>query len=245
MSYLLRDNSRHKRGGLGKEISKVLLVCLVLVIIYFMFGKGLATILHSTQKGIGYVLGYYDESVRPLSENSLIQSLKTENEQLRELLDRHPETDSRILGVVIARPPKVPYDALLIDIGLDHELETGDEVYAEMDYSIGTIDQVFPKSAVIRLHSAPGEKIDVLIGTSTIPVVAEGRGGGNFYIKVPKNIMISEGDSITASFNGRPVIVGTAEKVESSDGEAFSYVYFRLPVKLNALHYVQIKKILR
>jgi cell shape-determining protein MreC len=82
------------------------------------------------------------------------------------------------------------------------------------------------------------------VGSSTIPVVAEGRGSGNFYIKVPKNIPIVEGDQIITP-GLRPIVLGTAEHVDTSEGEAFSHIYFKLPVKLNALHYVQIKKNIR
>lgn len=237
MNYLSRDKKRNS----GKEFFRIVLIVIALMLVYVLFSKPLASALHATQKGVGYVLGYYDDPVRPISENTLIQALKNENEQLKEIVGRKTEHDDRLLSVVLSRPPRVPYDSLIIDIGEDHGLQMGDMVYAEMDYSIGRVEVVNSKSSVVKLFSAPGEKIDVLVGSSTIPVVAEGRGAGNFYIKVPKNIPIVEGDQILVAA-GRPVILGTAEHVDTSEGEAFSHIYFKLPVKLNALHYVQIKK---
>lgn len=237
MSYLSRD----KKKNTTKEVFRIILIVVVLIIVYMLFSKPIANGLHSVQRGVGYVLGYYDDPVRPISENTLIQSLKSENDQLKEIVGRMTEHDDRLLSVVLSRPPRVPYDSLVIDIGEDHELHPGDLVYAEMDYIIGHVEVVNSNSSIVKLFSAPGEKIDVLVGSSTIPVVAEGRGAGNFYIKVPKNIPIVEGDQILAP-GIRPIVLGTAEHVDTSEGEAFSHIYFKLPVKLNALHYVQIKK---
>lgn len=237
MSYLQRDKKRNT----AKEVFRIVVIVIVLMAVYGLFLKPIATGLHSVQRGVGYVLGYYDDPVRPISENTLIQSLKNENEQLQEMLGRTTDHDDRLLSVVLSRPPRVPYDSLIIDIGEDHDLHPGDLVYAEMDYIIGHVEVVNSKSSVVKLFSAPGEKIDVLVGSSTIPVVAEGRGAGNFYIKVPKNIPIADGDQILVS-SIHPVVLGTAEHVDTSEGEAFSHIYFKLPVKLNALHYVQIKK---
>ena len=240
MSYLLRD----KKKNVGKEVIRVVALLLILILVYIFFAASITSGLHSIQKGVGYVFGYYDDAVRPISENTLLQSLRDDNDQLKELLGRKADHDDRLLSVILARPPRVPYDSLIIDVGEDHEVQVGDLVYGEMDYLIGHIDAVYSKSSVVKLFSAPGEKIDVLLGSSTIPVVAEGRGGGNFYIKVPKNIDVVEGDEITVP-SLKSVVLGTAEKVDSSDGEAFSYIYFKLPVSLNALHYVQIKKTTR
>ncbi len=237
MSYLQRDKKRNTT----KEIIRIVSIVAVLMLAYALFAKPIAAGLHSVQRGVGYVLGYYDDPVRPISENTLIQSLKDENEQLQEMMGRKTEHDDRLLSVILSRPPRVPYDSLIIDIGEDHGLGEGDLVYAEMDYVIGHVEVVNSNSSVVKLFSSPGEKVDVLVGSSTIPVVAEGRGAGNFYIKVPKNIPIAEGDQILVP-GIHPVVLGTAEHVDASEGEAFSYIYFKLPVKLNALHYVQIKK---
>ncbi len=117
----------------------------------------------------------------------------------------------------------------------------GEYLYAERDYAIGTIVEVLKSTAVVKLYSAPDQKIDVLLGDSTVSVVAEGRGSGNFYIKVPKNIAVHEGDQIVIpSMKNR--VLGTAERVDSDEGDAYSHVYFRMPVLLYSLHYVQVKK---
>ena len=42
-------------------------------------------------------------------------------------------------------------------------------MYARWDYIIGHVEVVYPNSSIVKLFSAPGEKIDVLVGSSTIP----------------------------------------------------------------------------
>lgn len=237
MNYLLRDKKRNT----GKELLRIALVLCIVFLVYMFFGKQVTNILHYTQRGVGYVLGYYDDPVRPISENSLIQALKNENEQLKDMLNRKSEHDSRLLSVVLSRPPRTPFDELIIDIGADHGLSVGDLVYAEMDYIIGHVEVVHEKTATVKLFSAPGEKIDARIGSSSSPVTVEGRGGGNFYIKLPKSITVYEGDPVSvAGIN--PIVLGSIESIDSGEGEAFSHIYFKLPVKLNSIHYVQVKK---
>lgn len=266
MNYQLRDR-RKKDGGVYKIIGLFALA----YVVYLLFGNMLAYSMHTMQKGVATFFGYYRDPIRPVSENSLIKDLKRENASLKQLLGRDTVVDeydvlgtttasttkiveakkvfntpgsSLVLGVILARPPRTPYDSLLIDIGEDEGLVVGDVVYAERDYVIGTIVEVLKSTAVVKLYSAPDQKFDVLLGSSTIPVIAEGRGSGNFYIKVPKNIDVDEGDQIIAS-GIKSKVLGTAERVDSDDGDAYSHVYFRMPVLLYSLHYVQVKKNIR
>ncbi len=259
---------------------------MLLFVIYFIVGGPLIDGLRSVQRGVATVFGYYDDPIRPVSENSLIKELKSENTQLKLLLGRTEEADTdfgsstllvasstgsttnstasstaktvkiktakklntpdstEVLGVILSRPPRTPYDSLVIDIGEDEGLMEGDLVYADRDYIIGQIGEVRSSTSVVKLYSSPDQKIDVLIGSSTTPVVAEGRGGGNFYIKIPKNIVINEGDQIVAP-GIREHVFGTAERVDTDEGEAYSHVYFKLPVNIYSLHYVQVKKSVR
>jgi len=241
MNYLQRD--RKKKDG-KILVLKVLAILVALAIVFFFFGSPLTQALRAVERSVVSFLGGYDNPVRPIDESAYVKSLEAENSQLKELFGRLPQADTREFGVVIARPPKTPYDSLIIDIGADHGLMQGDLVYGEMEYLIGTIDSVSNTTSVVKLFSSPDVRLDVLISSSTTPVVAEGRGSGNLYIKVPKNIPIIEGDAIIVpDFNS--AVVGAAEKVDDSQGDAYSYIYFKLPVNLNSLRYVQVKKILQ
>lgn len=271
MSYLLRDNRKKDRG-----VVKIFGAFILLYLIYFFVGTFITESFHGVQRSVATFFGYYDDPVRPISENSLIKELRGENTQLKLLLGRTENSNeatttnkvleatstsatstkpikvkalkklntpdsTMVLGVILSRPPRTPYDSLIIDIGEDEGLLEGDLVYAERNFVIGEVAEVYAASSIVKLFSSPDQKVDVLIGSSTTPVIAEGRGGGNFYIKIPKNINVTEGDQIVAP-GIREHVFGTAEQVETDDAEAYSHVYFKLPVNIYSLHYVQIKK---
>lgn len=240
MSYLVHD--RKKKVGVALVL-KMTSFFIFLALVMYLFGGRLTQGIHYVQHGVAYMLGYYEDPARPIAENAYVKSLQDENDQLKQLLGRQPEKDDREFAVVLVRPPKSPYDSLTVDLGEDHGVMPGDLVYGDMDYLIGEVDSSYPSTAVVKLYSSPGQKIDVRISSSTTSVVAEGRGNGNFYIKVPKNISVAEGDPIVApGFHN--TIIGVAEKVDGGAGEAYSSIYFKLPVNLNSLRYVEIKKVI-
>jgi len=237
---MIRTTSQ-KKSESKSYIVKALVVLVVLVLVYIFFSNPLVNLLHGTEKSVGHMLGYYSDPVRPIDENAYVKALEIENDQLKDVLGRTPDKDDRILSVILSRPPQTPYDSLIIDIGQDQDLSSGDLVYAESNYLIGYVDTVYSYSSAVKLFSSPDQKLNVLIGSSTVPVVAEGRGSGNFYIRVPENITVNVGDPIMVP-SLDSIILGSAEKVESGQGDAYTYVYFKLPVMLNTLQYVQIKK---
>lgn len=241
MIYIQQDK---KKKMTFTSIVKMLVILAVLYVIYFFFSGSIAQGMHALQRSAAYVFGFYDNPVRPVAENAYITALEKENTELKALLGRVPEKDGSELAVILSRPPHTPYDSLVIDIGENHGLASGDLVYAEMNYLIGHIEAVHPASSVVKLFSSPGEKIEVLLGSSTTPVIAEGRGSGNFYIKIPRNIEVKEGDPIVVP-SLHSLILGSAEKVDAGEGEAYSYIYFKLPVNFNSLRYVQVKKVIR
>jgi rod shape-determining protein MreC len=243
MNYQSRDRQRNN----NKYLLRAIFVFCILALTFFLFESQFKNMLGSMQRGVGYVFGYYGQTVRPVSENSLVQMLRSENAELKELLGRRTsEDDSKVLSVVIMRPPKTPYDSLMIDTGEDQGIVLGDRVYAENDYLIGYVDEVRDKTSIVKLFSTPGERIDVVIGvgSTTANVVAEGHGSGNFYIKAPKNIEVKELDPVVVP-GTYSYILGSLEKIESSEGEAFTHLYFKLPVNLNSLKYVNVQKINR
>jgi cell shape-determining protein MreC len=230
-----------KKKKTGTLILKLISICVFLSIVSYFFGAQISNVLHSIQHGVGYTFGYYNDPVRPIAENAYLKSLETENEHLKELLGRKPEKDDRKLAVIISRPPKTPFDSFLIDSGENNGIEIGDYVYGEFDFLIGQVEVVSSQTSIIKLFSSPGMKKDVLIASSSTPVVVEGRGGGNFYIKVPKNIDVYEGDPVVVPGLSSSLL-GVVEKVDGGEGDAYSHIYFKLPVNINSLRYVQIKK---
>ncbi len=270
MSYLQGNkyNSNSKKAFSKTQFVSLLLLFIFCILIY-VFAK--SSLVSSVQNIRAYVVNGTNEPrfvPRNLSEQALIQSLQTENDYLRALLGKTPENSNMILAGVIERPPRTPFDSLVIDIGSDQGIFEGDMVFSDGSYAIGTVSSVSNHTSTVTLFSSSGQKIDGLINSplegskdasasianstttnrkikdSLNPVTVEGRGGGNFYIKLPKNIKVKIGDPIIWP-SAETVLLGTIEIIDSGDGEAYSQVYFKSPINMNSLRYVQIKKVLQ
>jgi cell shape-determining protein MreC len=267
MSYLQGNkyNSNSKKSFSKVQFIGLLVLFIICVLLYVFASKSLISVVQNVR---AYVVNGSNEPrfiPRNLAEQALVKSLQTENEYLRSLLGKTPEDSNMILAGVIERPPRTPFDSLVIDIGSDQDILEGDMVFSDSVYAIGMISSVSGHTSTVTLFSSAGQKIDALInspiegvkddsgvGTSTVksrvkdalnPVVAEGQGAGNFYIKLPKNIKVKVGDPVVWP-SAETILLGAVEVVESGEGEAYSQLRFKSPINMNSLRYVQVKKVL-
>ncbi len=165
--------------------------------------------------------------------------LKKENQELREILGRRPLDGNFLLARVLARPNRSPYDTLIIDRGEKNGVRAGDVATVYGGIALGTIERVYAASSVVKLFSSPGQEIDVFIGEGNIPVSAEGRGGGNFNARVPKGIVVHEGDSVLFP-SSATAFLGVVGAVEALPSDSFQNVFFRAPVNIYELKWVEI-----
>jgi rod shape-determining protein MreC len=168
----------------------------------------------------------------------LLNLIKKENEDLKGVLGRKINS-SVILATVLVKPSFSAYDTLIIDIGENDGVSVGDKILAEGNVFIGYISEVYAGMSKIVLYSSPNEKTKVLVGNNNIEKEALGIGGGNFRLETPREIDIKEGDVVTIpslSLN----IFGIVEKVEYKDADSFQSVFFKNPVNISELKWVQV-----
>lgn len=262
MSYLQQGNKFNSNSK--KVFSKAqfigLSVLFVFCILIYILAKD--SLVSKVQSIRAYVVNGSSEPrfvPRNLAEQALIKSLQTENEYLKSMLGKNPVDSDMILAGVIERPPRSPFDSLVLDIGADQEILEGDLVFSDGMYAIGIISSVSDHTSTVTLFSSSGQKIDALINSpaeglkdslnssstkvvdTLNPVSVEGRGGGNFYMKIPKNIKVKVDDPVIWP-STETILLGVVEVVESGDGDAYSQVLFKSPINMNSLRYVQIKK---
>lgn len=168
----------------------------------------------------------------------LERGLIRENKELKALLGRD-SAQNFILAAVLARPALSPYDTFIIDVGRDHRISTGDRAFIDDTFAIGEVTKVFQKTAQVKLFSSPGEKINVTLGPSNLLVVAEGRGGGNFEVILPRGIEVGEGDTLAIPDINMQVL-GVVEKISITPVSPFQIVYFKSPFNMAAVKWVQI-----
>ncbi len=243
MNYRERDRQfnlapKKRKDGFGVfQVAVIVIIVAVIWLVLRFFGGSIADMYY----GLKYsLLGTSGPVVTGNTDNALLIAFETENDQLKELLGRGGNKQKFTIAAVLVRPPQTPYDSIVIDVGSTMGLSVGDIVYAEMDYAIGKVASVSGTHAVITLFSSSGQKEDVLVGSSTTAVLAEGRGGGNFYIKMPRNIVVKPGDPIVWPDIGT-ILLGVVSVVDSGNGEAYANVYFKSPVNIQSLRYVQFK----
>lgn len=173
-------------------------------------------------------------SMASSTQAALIQ----ENVDLKDLMGR-ASTTSYILAAVLARPPFMPYDELVIDIGADASLSTTSLVYAPGNVLIGHVREVLSGSSIVSLYSSSGQTFDVMIGTTHIPAVAKGIGGGQYKADVPHGSAISIGDVVDDSaLNDGPF--GTVISIFTDPSSPFDTVLIAPPVDIYELRYVLV-----
>lgn len=164
--------------------------------------------------------------------------LSEENIELKELLGRQAFEET-ILAVVLARPPVSVYDTFIIDAGEDDGVQTGDRIVVSGDIIIGTIAAAHNRTSTVKLFSAPGEVTDVNIGPENILASAEGKGGGNFTVRLPRGVGVEEGDIVTRpSISSK--IFGIIEFIITDPVDPFQTILFKNPVNISEIKWVQV-----
>ncbi len=168
--------------------------------------------------------------------------LKAENETLRELFNRKPEAAHFIIADILARPGFFSYDSLVLDVGLHDGVLTGQTVYANEYVPIGTVSNVGGSVSTAVLFSNPGMETPVLIGEgTTTPGMAVGKGGGNFEVRLPRSVTVSEGDPIRLAARSS-IVLGTVSAIVNNPSDSFEKALFTLPINIQEITTVLIEK---
>ncbi len=168
-----------------------------------------------------------------------IARLSEENESLQHLLGVTP--GETLAASVIARPPYLPYDSVLIDRGEMHGVLEGAVVYYAKDAVIGYVSRVFPKSSLVTLFSNPGTRASVFVTGPNIFATAVGEGGGVIRIGIPQGISVLPGSAVLMPVLGGGVL-GEIRHVNSLPTEPEQYAFVVADIPLQSLRLVAIRK---
>lgn len=176
-------------------------------------------------------------------KNSMIdyQVVKKENDQLKELMGRLPTTYSFVLGNILTKPNRSPYDTIIIDIGSNAGIKENDQVFANAVTPIGQISKVYPNSSLVVLYSNPGQITEANIDGSNASVELTGRGGGNFEMSVPIDLPSEKGTLVVLP-DSTSEVVAIIEKIISVPTDPVKKVLLSSPINVQSLKWVQVKK---
>ncbi|MFZ2038831.1 MAG: rod shape-determining protein MreC [Minisyncoccia bacterium] len=167
--------------------------------------------------------------------------LRQENLSLQEALGRKDEKQQSVLAYVLSKPGISFYDEIIVDAGNNFDIKVGDLVSVDGTIVLGEVTEVFSKTSKVSLFSTPNAVTNVLLGPNSIQAEAKGIGSGNFIVRLPKETELKEGDSVVVpsiSLN----VFGVVEKIVSEASDTFQNVYFKNPVNLLELKFVEIIK---
>lgn len=193
---------------------------------YFKFKKELSAANESLKQ----------ENQKLKSELLEASSLKNQNKELLELLGRMPE-GKFITASVLFRPPYSDFDTFVIDAGKKEGIARGMKVLTYGGIMLGEISEVFDSKSIVSLYSYGGNKINVVLENPPVLGIAEGKGGENFELVLPKEADAREGERVLTE-DTKPFILGEITKIEQKEGDLFKKAYFRYPINLNELRYV-------
>ncbi len=165
-------------------------------------------------------------------------ALALQNTELLALVGRKSEA-STLLAVVLERPPYSPYDTFTIDVGQKQKVKIGDQLVIGEGIIIGKVIETFSSKSRAVLYSSFGQKFQASVGKNHVSVEVEGKGGGNFSIRLPRSVPISIGDVVVAS-DISPKIFGQIAKIDVTPNDSFQTLYFNSPVNLSQLYYVKV-----
>lgn len=181
-----------------------------------------------------------DELFAEIAGSADRQALLDENSQLKAILGRKAGRPL-ILGVILAKPNRSPYDTMVIDLGAGDNLSKGQKVFAEGDILIGEVAEVYADTSLVKLYSTPGEKTDVILSGTNTYAQATGRGGGNFEITLPQGMSVEKGTE--AVFAGiTPYVLGVVDEVISDARDPFQKILLSSPVNVADLKFVEIER---
>lgn len=261
MNYLLKSSNQADRQRQARRRVLITGLVLLLIILLMVIGPSrrllfsLAEPLWRLEAGIknSPFLEYFKTKQTLIDEKRLLEqklflsgnlmalneTLDKENATLKDLLGRHEIKQDSVLATVLVKPPQLPYDLLLIDIGADQGVKVGDRVIANANVYVGEVSEVYPHTAKVILYSTPGRRLSVTLGANSVSLEAVGMGAGNFSITMPREVEVKESDvivvpSITTN------IFGIVEKVSFEEKDSFQTVLFKSPVNIAELNFVEV-----
>lgn len=165
--------------------------------------------------------------------------LKNENSRLREELKIKPPGEF-IYTSVVSRPPQIPLDTLLLNVGIADSVKIGDLVLVSNKILIGKITKVSNHKSTIALNSFAEAVFYGFIARTSESLEVKGIGGGNMEAKVPLNFDVMPGDKVMISDSEKflAAIVGAVTEDKSLGSKS---VLMYLPVNTPHLNTVFVK----
>jgi cell shape-determining protein MreC len=255
-----------KQNLFGNNSIKIIIIFLLILIFIFVFSflssarSLVSDILAPLFKTGNYFYGslnevpkFFSDRNQLIAENNKLsteiennylnsvdyESIKYENQKLRETLKMKP-ADNFIVATIVAKSPQIPLDSLFLDRGTADGLKDGDLVLTGERILIGKIVKASKNKSTAALDSFAGVTSYGFVARTNESLEIKGVGSGSMEVKVPIDFDIMVGDKlmVSRSFTYLVAVVGVIEEDRSS---GFKNVLMSLPVDISKVNTVFIE----
>ena len=166
-------------------------------------------------------------------------SIVADDAGLKEILGRINPKINMILAAILSKPNQSAYDTLVIDAGTSEGVKVGDKVFAIGSVPIGRVDIVYDNSSKVILFSNPGEQTEAVISGKNVFMELVGRGGGNFEMIMPKDLILQQGDQVVMP-GINPYVLAIVQTIISDPRDPFTKALLTSPVNIQEIKFVEV-----
>jgi len=174
------------------------------------------------------------------ARNANYDSVVAENISLKEVLGRKTEKVNMVLAAILSKPNQSIYDILIIDAGANQKVKEGEVVYALGNVPIGRIGLVYENSSKVILFSNGGEKTQAVISGKDVFLELVGRGGGDFEMILPRDLVLQKGDQVVIT-GINPYVLAIVQTIISDPRDPFNKALLTSPVNIQELKFVEVE----
>jgi cell shape-determining protein MreC len=165
--------------------------------------------------------------------------LSNENEALKAELGRSPRPTG-VLAHVVTLPNRSFYDTFVIDAGSRDAVSVGQVAYGFGSIALGTITSVESDHATVQLFSASGQTTSGTVAGSDLAVTLIGRGGGEYEVRMPRDVEFVVGGLI-AYQSVQSAVLAQIERIVTDPRDPFQRLIAKAPINLQALKWVIVR----
>ncbi len=146
----------------------------------------------------------------------------------------------RIIARVVSKPPRSPYDTIVIDAGSAEGIMLGSKVYMGDNVIVGLVTNATPHTSLVEMFSTGNKKQDAVLSRTGTTYTLLGQGGANMKVEVPKDTDIIWGDTfIYPSLSSS--IIGNVYFIDTNSQSSFKTVYIRIPGNVFSSKYLFVE----
>lgn len=166
-----------------------------------------------------------------------VDILRADNQAFRASLDRSLTLSTSAYPVLV-HPSQTPYDILVLDARGKDKPPVG-AIAVSGSVAIGTVVEVGETFVKIDMYSSHNRETEGRILPAGDPLILMGRGGGNFAVKVPRDMNVPIGSLVVLP--GDPAFaLGRIADVEESEKDTFKQVRIISSKNIFSLRWIEI-----